>query len=1062
MASMVIKKINRSIALVLEISCAFMLLLALLWLALMIRLSYGEMNVNYLTNSIEKGLNKQDLGFNFEVGNTALKWGGKDNPMEFEMRNVQIFREDNTPIVAVDKIGVQLSRRYLLIAKIVPRVIKIYGPALRVVRGEDESFSLNVNSAIANKSDVQNTEVNNVEEEKPNQGEFLNTLLANMKSGSSLPVISALENVVVSDASLFYEDKILNVGWKSKKANVVFSKKQGGINIDAIASLDADKDDKAYVKGSLFYSWDSMKSNGIVYFTSLNPSKFAQKSDKLDMFSDMDFDFKGSLAFELTPDFKLISSRFIMGADAGKFNFMDIYKAPIDIDSIYMKGDIDSYDNKVNLEEFSMNFVGAQLTASGTIESKDADKLITINAVLNNMPMDDLGTYWPDKLQDIPRSWVTGNIKKGYADKATLDITMLASGENSDDVSLIDLGGVIDFHGLELDYFNPLEKVTDISGQAKYNDKEFNIEAYSGKVKDADVTSAKVRIYDLDKVDDVTNAHIDISTSVKGPIITALNVIDSKPLEYPKKLGINSNNFSGDADINLHFAFPLYQNLTVNEVKTDVSASVTNVNVKDVIDGFNLASNDVEVKVDNKHIEVGGSGKLEEMPIDFKWQSFFDDKNKEDSHLAANIGFTSDTFKKFGLPDDLALNGSVPTDLSYSVLRDKSSIMSLSTNLSDASFTIPYMNFSKTAGVIAKANMNLNFDKNKKLFKISNIHYISSDDDVLGDIGINTNKSEISSLKFSKAKLGNNDLSLNVTKDDYFYKIDISGKSFDASEILSDKKDKSKLEVREKVTPIIADVNIDKMMTYNNKFIEKAKISLRTDEWDRIKKLEVDAQSGAKPLYVRYLPQPMGGYSLDVKASNAGSALVAFDVTSTVIGGVLEIKGYPDVKNGDRNLAGTVKLSDFTLINVPILGRLLNSMSLTGVLELLNGKGISFDKMDGKFWWDNKGYPDNQQTIRNIKIKDGRTSGASIGLTFEGDVDMWAKKIDMQGTVIPASGISKVVGQIPIVGDILTGGDGGGILAATYKIKGTTKDPNVSVNPLSVLAPGVIRKLFFE
>ena len=45
---------------------------------------------------------------------------------------------------------------------------------------------------------------------------------------------------------------------------------------------------------------------------------------------------------------------------------------------------------------------------------------------------------------------------------------------------------------------------------------------------------------------------------------------------------------------------------------------------------------------------------------------------------------------------------------------------------------------------------------------------------------------------------------------------------------------------------------------------------------------------------------------------------------------------------------------------------------------------------------------------------------------------------------------------------MLSGGSEGGIFAATYTIKGPQDDPNVAVNPLSMLTPGIIRRILFE
>jgi hypothetical protein len=43
---------------------------------------------------------------------------------------------------------------------------------------------------------------------------------------------------------------------------------------------------------------------------------------------------------------------------------------------------------------------------------------------------------------------------------------------------------------------------------------------------------------------------------------------------------------------------------------------------------------------------------------------------------------------------------------------------------------------------------------------------------------------------------------------------------------------------------------------------------------------------------------------------------------------------------------------------------------------------------------------------------------------------------------------------------LLLGGEGQGLFAANYQVTGSAADPQVSVNPLSALAPGFLRRLF--
>jgi hypothetical protein len=66
----------------------------------------------------------------------------------------------------------------------------------------------------------------------------------------------------------------------------------------------------------------------------------------------------------------------------------------------------------------------------------------------------------------------------------------------------------------------------------------------------------------------------------------------------------------------------------------------------------------------------------------------------------------------------------------------------------------------------------------------------------------------------------------------------------------------------------------------------------------------------------------------------------------------------------------------------------------------------------------------------------------------------------MQGTIIPLYEVNTVLGKIPIVGDLVLGGKGQGLIAITARVTGRLSDPEVSVNPASVVTPGFLRGFF--
>ena len=96
---------------------------------------------------------------------------------------------------------------------------------------------------------------------------------------------------------------------------------------------------------------------------------------------------------------------------------------------------------------------------------------------------------------------------------------------------------------------------------------------------------------------------------------------------------------------------------------------------------------------------------------------------------------------------------------------------------------------------------------------------------------------------------------------------------------------------------------------------------------------------------------------------------------------------------------------------------------------------------------------------RRIKVGPGRAFGNSIGFTFRGGFDRDRRTVEINGVLVPVYFLSRALSKIPLIGDLLTGG-GEGLFAANYELSGPVDDPKTTVNPLSVLAPGVLRGLF--
>jgi hypothetical protein len=81
--------------------------------------------------------------------------------------------------------------------------------------------------------------------------------------------------------------------------------------------------------------------------------------------------------------------------------------------------------------------------------------------------------------------------------------------------------------------------------------------------------------------------------------------------------------------------------------------------------------------------------------------------------------------------------------------------------------------------------------------------------------------------------------------------------------------------------------------------------------------------------------------------------------------------------------------------------------------------------------------------------------------TADGVIRKSDNALDIAGTVVPACGLSRAFNNVPIIGDILSGGNyNEGIFGVTYAMSGTLADPQIRMNPMSALAPGILRRLF--
>jgi hypothetical protein len=164
----------------------------------------------------------------------------------------------------------------------------------------------------------------------------------------------------------------------------------------------------------------------------------------------------------------------------------------------------------------------------------------------------------------------------------------------------------------------------------------------------------------------------------------------------------------------------------------------------------------------------------------------------------------------------------------------------------------------------------------------------------------------------------------------------------------------------------------------------------------------------------------------------------------------MTVNGRYDDNSADHPLAGTAVIENFRIRNAPVLARLLQAMTLYGLVDAMRGPGLGFTRLEAPF----------RSSGDILDLADARAFSSSLGMTAKGRLDLARNTADVQGTIVPAYFFNSLLGDIPLIGKFLSPERGGGLFAATYTVRGPLDDPSVSVNALAALTPGALRGVF--
>lgn len=224
------------------------------------------------------------------------------------------------------------------------------------------------------------------------------------------------------------------------------------------------------------------------------------------------------------------------------------------------------------------------------------------------------------------------------------------------------------------------------------------------------------------------------------------------------------------------------------------------------------------------------------------------------------------------------------------------------------------------------------------------------------------------------------------------------------------------------------------------------KVALRPDG---LRDFRLAARSGRAAVTGGLFATPAGSPpQFYIRTEDGGSLLSFFDLYRRMDGGDLQLAGT----FAPGRTIGTLSVRGFTLRNETALQRLVAE----GVRAPEAGRfpidpnAIAFDRLEAAF----------ARTGGRLDLREGVVSGPSVGATIEGMIDFSRNQVALNGTFVPVYGLNNLFSKIPLFGPLLGGGANEGLIGINYRIAGPASAPLLTVNPLSAMTPGFLRKLF--
>lgn len=707
-----------------------------------------------------------------------------------------------------------------------------------------------------------------------------------------------------------------------------------------------------------------------------------------------------------------------------------LYAEPVEI----ARADVDF---QLKLDPFRLRLGRLQITDQGRtfgldghLEAGPQGWRVALDGRMDAIAPERVLALWPERVKARTRSWLAENLIAGQLENIDVALRLEPDAAPQSYVAF-------DYADAKVRYARALPPIEEAQGHFSLAGNRLVIAVSEGAVRapEGGVLDVRGSSFIIPDVSVRGGAPSVVKLRSRSSITAALSVLDLDPLRLMKKAGLGVGLAAGRAEVEGTLAIPLKRGGSTSDITFHASGTLSDVQSDVLVRGRDLRAERLILTADNTRLQLEGAARLDGAAFRGSWTQPIG-QGAVASALRGAVTINDRALRSFGidLPDGM-LSGEGQGQIAVDLRRGSAPAFSLTSDLRGLRLAVPQLSWVKDAGRSGELRV---AGALGAVPRVEELAISGAGLNARGAVALNPSGG-LERLRFERVRLGD---WLDVPVDlvgqgtGQPLRIALRGGTLDLrSAAFGGTGNGGGQSGGSAAVPLR--VALDRLQITDT-------IALTDMRGDFTTSGGLDGTfearlNGGAPVRGRVVPQN-GRSAVRLQSDDAGGVLRSAGLLKQVQGGSLSLTLLPVGAGGAFD--GRVEARAVRVQNAPGIAGLVNAISVVGLVNELNGDGIYFEDVEGDF----------RLTPDRLTLTAASAVGASMGLSMDGVYELESNVLDMQGVITP-------VYLLNGIGSVLTR-RGEGLIGFNYTLRGAATAPQVSVNPLSALTPGMFREVF--